>query len=94
MLSVDVFYKCVCWFITYAEASVHSKMEKCINIFRERQAVDSSENKSTSARLMQTAEPSLMVKPSMKTDKNIKYSDIPFTQYQKRPDVGKLKLLS
>lgn len=43
---------------------------------------------------MQTAEPSLMVKPSMKTDKNIKYSDIPFTQYQKRPDVGKLKLLS
>lgn len=24
----------------------------------------------------------------MKTDKNIKYSDIPFTQYQKRPDVG------
>lgn len=36
---------------------------------------------------MQTAEPSLMVKPSMKTDKNIKYSDIPFTQYQKRPDV-------
>lgn len=51
MLSVDVFYKCVCWFITYAEASVHSKMEKCINIFRERQAVDSSENKSTSARL-------------------------------------------
>lgn len=37
---------------------------------------------------MQTAEPFLMVKPSMKTDKNIKYSDIPFTQYQKRPDVG------
>lgn len=36
---------------------------------------------------MQTAEPFLMVKPSMKTDKNIKYSDIPFTQYQKRPDV-------
>lgn len=37
---------------------------------------------------MQTAEPPLMVKPSMKTDKNIKYSDIPFMQYQKRPDVG------
>lgn len=36
---------------------------------------------------MQTAEPSLMAKPSMKTDKNIKYSDIPFSQYQKRPDV-------
>jgi len=36
---------------------------------------------------MQTAEPSLMVKPSMRADKNIKYSDIPFTQYQKRPDV-------
>lgn len=36
---------------------------------------------------MQTAEPSLMVKPLMKTDKNIKYSDIPFTHYQKRPDV-------
>lgn len=30
----------------------------------------------------------------MKTDKNIKYSDIPFSQYQKRPDVWKLKLLS
>lgn len=49
--SVDVFYKCVCWFITNAEASVQSKMENCINIFTERQAVDSSENKSTSARL-------------------------------------------
>ena len=24
----------------------------------------------------------------MKTDKNIKYSVIPFTRYQKRPDVG------
>lgn len=49
--TLDVFYKCVCCFITYAEASVHSKMEKCINIFAERQPVDSSENKSTSARL-------------------------------------------
>lgn len=47
--SVDVFYKCVCCFITYAEASVHWKMEKCY-VFRERQAVDSSENKSTSAK--------------------------------------------
>lgn len=49
--SVDVFYKCVCRFITYAGASVHGKMEKCINIFTERQAGDSSENKSTSAKL-------------------------------------------
>lgn len=37
---------------------------------------------------MQTAEPSLMVKLLMRADKNIKYSDIPFSQYQKRPDVG------
>ena len=37
---------------------------------------------------MQTAQPSLMAKPSMRADKNIKYSDVPFSQYQKRPDVG------
>lgn len=36
---------------------------------------------------MQIVPPSLIVKPSMKTDKNIKYSGVPFTQYQKAPDV-------
>ena len=84
-----LFCECVCWFITYTEAPVHSKKGKGINIFTERQVVDSLENKSTSARHhANSTAPSLMVKPSMKTDKNIKYSVIPFTRYQKRPDVG------
>lgn len=89
--SVDVFYKCVCWFITYAEASVHSKTggKKCISILTERQAVDSSGNKSTSARLHANSRATLNGETiDEKTDKNIKYSDIPFRQYQKRPDVG------
>lgn len=63
--------------------------KKCISIFTERQAVDSSGNKSTSARLHANSRATLNGETvDEKTDKNIKYSDIPFRQYQKRPDVG------
>lgn len=93
--SVDVFYKCVCRFITYAGASAHGKMEKNASIYSQKGRRETAQKINLHLPgSVQTAEPSLMVKALMKTDKNIKYSDIPFHPLSKASRCAKLELLS